>query len=90
MAALDLVAAAAALKVYYSSQRVQQLTYKDAPLYAMIPKHKDFYGKSMPLPMRVTNPQGRSAAFAIGSVRPGWHRGPASSSEAGRRGRAMA
>lgn len=64
MAALDLSAAAAALKVYYSTQRVVQLTYKDAPLYAMIPKHKDFFGKSMPLPMRVTNPQGRSATFA--------------------------
>lgn len=65
MAALDLAAAASALKVYYSTQRVQQLTYKDAPLYAMIPKHTDFGGKSYPLPMRVTNPQGRAGDFSV-------------------------
>jgi hypothetical protein len=64
MAALTPTSAASALKVYYSNQRVTQMTYKDAPLYALMPKYKDFYGKNYPLPMRVTNPQGRSAAFA--------------------------
>lgn len=63
MTTLDTSSAAAVLKEYYSSQRVQQLTYKDAPLYALLPKHKDFYGASYPLPMRVTNPQGASATF---------------------------
>lgn len=61
---LDISSASAVLKEYYSRQRVEQLTYKDAPFYALIPKIKDFYGDSYPLPMRVTNPQGASAAFA--------------------------
>jgi hypothetical protein len=39
------------------------MTYKDAPLYALMPKYKDFFGKNYPMPMRVTNPQGRSANF---------------------------
>lgn len=63
MAALDTTSASAILKEYYSKQRVTQLTYKDAPLYAKLTKTKDFYGSSYPLPMRVTNPQGASAVF---------------------------
>jgi hypothetical protein len=38
--------------------------YQDAPLWALMPKVKDFYGKNYPLPMRVANPQGRSATFS--------------------------
>lgn len=64
MAALDTTSAAAILKEYYSNQRVTQLTYKDAPLYAMLDKIKDFYGSSYPLPMRIADPQGASATFA--------------------------
>lgn len=64
MATLDVSSASAALKVYYSNQRMIQLTYKDAPLYAMLNKVKNFEGSSYPLPMRVTNPQGRSATFS--------------------------
>jgi len=64
MATLDTTSAAAILKEYYSAQRVIQLTYKDAPLYAMLKKVKNFYGSSYPLPMRVTNPQGASATFS--------------------------
>ncbi len=64
MAALDTSSASAVLKTYYSNQRVQQLMYKDAPLYAMLEKVKDFYGSNYPLPMRVTNPQGRSNTFS--------------------------
>lgn len=64
MATLDVSTATAILKEYYSDQRVTQLTYKDAPLYAMLDKRKDFYGENFPLPMRVTNPQGRSATFS--------------------------
>lgn len=64
MAILDTTAAAAVLKTYYSGQRVQSLTYKDAPLYAMLEKVKDFYGASYPLPMRVASTQGRSSTFA--------------------------
>ena len=64
MAALDTTSAAAILKEYYSNQRVQQLTYKDAPFYAMVKKVKDFYGSSYPLPMRISNPQGASSTFS--------------------------
>lgn len=64
MSALDTTSASAILKEYYSKQRVTQLTYKDAPLYAMLSKTKDFEGSSYPLPMRVTNPQGASATFS--------------------------
>jgi len=64
MATLDVTAAEAILKEYYSNQRVTQLTYKDCPFYALLPKHKDFGGDSYPLPMRITNPQGASASFA--------------------------
>lgn len=61
---LDTTTAAAALKTYYNRQKMQQLTYKDAPLFAMLAKMEEFGGSVYPLPMRVTNPQGRSAAFA--------------------------
>jgi hypothetical protein len=64
MATLDTSSAAAILKEYYSNQRVEQLTYQDAPLYAMLKKIKDFEGSSYPLPMRVSDPQGASSAFA--------------------------
>jgi len=64
MATLDVTAAAAILKEYYTNQRVTQLTYKDAPLYALLSKKKDFFGDSYPLPMRVTNPQGASNTFS--------------------------
>lgn len=64
MATLDITAADAVLKEYYSNQRVQQLTYQDAPLYALLPKKKDFFGESYPLPMRVANPQGAANTFS--------------------------
>lgn len=64
MATLDVTSAGSVLKVYYSTQRVQELMYQDNPLYALLPKVKDFYGKLYPLPMRVTNPQGRSNTFS--------------------------
>lgn len=64
MSGIDISNASAVLKTYYSKQRVEQLTYKDAPFYALIQKVKDFFGENYPLPMRVTNPQGASASFA--------------------------
>lgn len=63
MATLDVSSAQAALKAYYSTQRVENLMYQDAPLFAALEKVKDFYGKNYPLPLKVTNPQGRSATF---------------------------
>lgn len=61
---LGLAAAAPILKEYYTSQRVENMTYKDFPLYAMLPKDKNFYGKVLPLAIQIGNPQGRSASFA--------------------------
>lgn len=64
MASIDVSSASSVLKAYYSTQRVTQMTYKDMPLWALLTKVKDFYGKNYPLPMRVSNPQGRSATFS--------------------------
>lgn len=64
MTALDVTSASAALKVYYSDQRITQLMYKQAPLWAMLPKFTDFYGKLYPLPLHVADTAGRSGTFA--------------------------
>lgn len=64
MASLNSAAAAAALKVLYSGQKLNKLTYKDRPWLAMIPKMEKFGGKNFPLPIQWENPQGRSATFA--------------------------
>lgn len=63
-ARLDITSADSVLKEYYDNQRVVDMTYQDAPLYALLPKYKNFEGKSYPLPVKVTNSQGRSATFA--------------------------
>jgi predicted regulator of Ras-like GTPase activity (Roadblock/LC7/MglB family) len=61
---LDLTKFGPGLKAYYSNQRVENMTYKDYPFFAMIPKKKDFFGKNYPLPIQIGNPQGRSKTFA--------------------------
>lgn len=61
---LDIAAFTPGLKSYYSNQRVENMTYKDYPFYAMLTKKKDFYGKNYPLPIQIGNPQGRSHTFA--------------------------
>lgn len=61
---LDLTKFGPGLKAYYSNQRVENMTYKDYPFYAMVPKKKDFFGKNYPLPIQIGNPQGRSVTFA--------------------------
>ena len=53
-----------ALKQYYTSQQVQNLTYPDHPLLALIGKNQKFRGKNMPIPLIYGNPQGRSSTFA--------------------------
>ena len=61
--ALDLVSFDSALKEHYTPERVQRLTYKENPLYAMLPKYENFGGKNLPIPLIYGNPQGRSATF---------------------------
>lgn len=62
--ALDLTTFASALKQHYTSDRVENMVYKDNPLLAMMPKMEQFGGKNLPIPIIYGNPQGRSATFA--------------------------
>jgi len=62
--ALDLTSFASALKVHYTSDRIENMVYQDNPLLAMLPKYEQFGGKNLPIPIIHGNPQGRSAVFA--------------------------
>lgn len=59
----DIPAATATLKELYDGQVVQNLTYKDNPFLAMVPKKEDFLGKSYPVPLQYGVSQGRSGTF---------------------------
>lgn len=54
----------AALKQIYTKDMVQNMSYKDNPLHALLPKMEDFGGKNLPVPIIYANPQGRSATFS--------------------------
>lgn len=60
----DIPAATAVLKELYAGQTLPNLTYKDNPFLAMVPKMTDFVGKNYPMPLQYTVSQGRSATFA--------------------------
>lgn len=62
--ALDLVSFGNALKVHYTSDRVQNMVYKDNTLLALMPKYENFGGKNLPIPTIFANPQGRSGTFS--------------------------
>jgi hypothetical protein len=62
--ALDLTSFSSALKVHYTSDRVENMVYQDNPLLALMPKYEQFGGKNLPIPIIYGNPQGRSAAFS--------------------------
>lgn len=64
MASLDLTSFDSILKTLYQGQKVEDMTYKNNPLLAMLKKEEDFYGKNYPLPIQYGKPQGRSAALA--------------------------
>jgi hypothetical protein len=61
---LDLTSFASALKVHYTSDRIENMVYQDNPLLAMLPKYEQFGGKNLPIPIIHGNPQGRSAVFS--------------------------
>ena len=63
MANLDLTAANAALKEWYDSQKVQNLTYAKHPTLALIPKDEETGGKYYPVPVQYEVNQGRSSSF---------------------------
>ena len=52
------------LKQLYTSDKVLDLTYKDNPAYALMPKMETFGGDNLPIPLVYGNPQGRSAVFS--------------------------
>lgn len=62
--ALDMTTFDAALKQHYTSDRVENMVYKDNPLLAMVAKMESFGGKNLPIPIIYGNPQGRSALIA--------------------------
>lgn len=68
---LDLTSFAAALKIHYTDERIENMVYSDNPLLAMIPKMESFGGESLPLPVVYGNPQARSATFATAQANKG-------------------
>lgn len=75
---LDLTAMDAALKQYYTDDRVENMVYNDNPLFGLMPKMEEFVGKNLPIPIIYGNPQGRSRNFARAQAR-----GSATSSKVG-------
>lgn len=55
-----------ALKEHYKPQRIKEMSYKNNPLLALMPKYEAFGGENMPIPLILTGPQRRSATFATG------------------------
>lgn len=62
--ALDLTSFAAALKQHYTTDRVENMVYRDNPLVAMLPKYEQFGGDNLKLPIKYGIPQGRSSTFS--------------------------
>jgi hypothetical protein len=66
---MDLVQFDAALKQYYTKDRIINQTYLDNPLYALMPKMETFSGRNLPIVTIWGDPQGRSASFARAQIR---------------------
>lgn len=66
---LNMTSFAAALKEYYTDDKVLNMVYKDNPLLALMPKMEDFYGLNLPIPLIYGNPQGRSQDFTQAQAR---------------------
>jgi len=47
---MDVSAFNSALKQIYPDWRIQSLTYKNNPFYALVPKQEDFYGEVLKFP----------------------------------------
>ena len=68
-ALLDIAALNAVLKTQYTQKKVNLLTYKNNPFYAMCPKRTDFVGANKVVAIRNGAPQGRglgAAGFTAG------------------------
>jgi hypothetical protein len=68
---LDLTNFDAALKQYYTKERIINQVYQDNPLFALMPKSENFFGRNLPIVTIWGNPQGRSASFARAQTRAG-------------------
>lgn len=66
---LDLTSFDAALKQHYTSDRVENMVYKDNPLHALMPKMENFGGRNLPIVTVWGNPQGRSRSFTQAQTR---------------------
>tara|TARA_R110002167_G_scaffold218671_2_gene423327 strand:- start:111 stop:1316 length:1206 start_codon:yes stop_codon:yes gene_type:complete len=62
--ALNMTTFAAALKQHYTSEKIENMVYKDNPFLAMLSKYEDFGGDNLKLPIKYGIPQGRSATFS--------------------------
>lgn len=65
MPILDTTAVAAVLKTQYTQKKVQNLVYEQSPLFAMIPKRKDFFGDSKVVAVQIGSPQAAGHNFAV-------------------------
>jgi len=63
--ALDLVSFSAALKQHYPDYKIENLVYQSNPFMALVPKHEQFGGEVMKMPLIYGNPQNRSASFSV-------------------------
>lgn len=63
MASLDMTSFASALKVHYTPQRVENMVYRDNPLFALLTKKEDFGGKVLPVPIKYGIPM-HSSSFS--------------------------
>lgn len=54
----------AALKQLYDGQALVELSYKNNPTWALIPKEENFYGKNHPLPVQISLSAGVSNTFS--------------------------
>jgi hypothetical protein len=66
---LNLTTFDAALKQYYTSDRIINQVYADNPAFALISKMEAFYGRNLPIVTIWGNPQGRSASFSRAQTR---------------------
>lgn len=67
--ALDINTFDAGLKDYYSGDRVESVTYKDRPFYALVTKDEKFPGRRMPIPIIYGNNQAVGATFSKAQAR---------------------
>lgn len=61
---MDMTKFGPALKQLYTDQKVENLTYPENPLYAMVEKYNSFFGDSYPQPLQYGNPQNSSHTFS--------------------------